>query len=150
MLSAVDSAVMLVDAAKGLEAQTLKLFEVAGSGASVITVINKWDRPGNDALELMDLIQRRAPAFSPTPLTWPVGMAGDFRGVLDARTGEFLKYTRTAGGATVAPEEQLDRRRGHRARGRRLRAGRRRRTSCSPSTRPTTTVSASWPARPRR
>ena len=53
VLSAVDAAVMLVDAAKGLEPQTLKLFRVcAHRGIPVITVINKWDRPGLDALEL--------------------------------------------------------------------------------------------------
>lgn len=107
VLSAVDSAVMLVDAGKGLEPQTLKLFKVCAlRGIPVITVINKWDRPGLSALELMDLIQQKI-KLRPTPLTWPVGEAGDFRGVLDRRTGEFVKYTRTAGGATRAPEQRL-------------------------------------------
>jgi len=107
VLSAVDSAVMLVDAGKGLEPQTLKLFRVCAlRGIPVITVINKWDRPGLAALELMDLIQQKI-NLRPTPLTWPVGEAGDFRGVLDRRTGEFVKYTRTAGGATRAPEVRM-------------------------------------------
>lgn len=107
VLSAVDSAVMLVDAGKGLEPQTLKLFKVCAlRGIPVITVINKWDRPGLSALGLMDLIQERI-KLRPTPLTWPVGEAGDFRGVVDRRTGEFVKYTRTAGGATRAPERRL-------------------------------------------
>ena len=107
VLSAVDSAVMLVDAGKGLEPQTLKLFKVCAlRGIPVITVINKWDRPGLSALGLMDLIQEQI-KLRPTPLTWPVGEAGDFRGVLDRRTGEFVKYTRTAGGATRAPERRL-------------------------------------------
>jgi peptide chain release factor 3 len=107
VLSAVDSAVMLVDAGKGLEPQTLKLFKVCAlRGIPVITVINKWDRPGLSPLELMDEIERRI-KLRPTPLTWPVGEAGDFRGVLDRRTGEFVKYTRTAGGATIAPEQRL-------------------------------------------
>ena len=107
VLSAVDSAVMLVDAGKGLEPQTLKLFRVCAlRGIPVITVINKWDRPGLSALELMDLIQEKI-KLRPTPLTWPVGEAGDFRGVLDRRTGEFVKYTRTAGGATRAPERRM-------------------------------------------
>lgn len=107
VLSAVDSAVMLVDAGKGLEPQTLKLFKVcAMRGIPVITVINKWDRPGLAALELMDLIEQQI-KLRPTPLTWPVGEAGDFRGVLDRRTGEFVKYTRTAGGATRAPEKRM-------------------------------------------
>ncbi|MGN0062801.1 MAG: peptide chain release factor 3 [Nocardioides sp.] len=107
VLSAVDSAVMLVDAGKGLEPQTLKLFRVCAlRGIPVITVINKWDRPGLSPLELMDKIQEQI-KIRPTPLTWPVGEAGDFRGVLDRRTGEFIKYTRTAGGATIAPERRM-------------------------------------------
>lgn len=107
VLSAVDSAVMLVDAGKGLEPQTLKLFKVCAlRGIPVITVINKWDRPGLSPLELMDAIEKQI-KLRPTPLTWPVGEAGDFRGVLDRRTGEFIKYTRTAGGATRAPERRM-------------------------------------------
>ncbi|NMM34791.1 MAG: peptide chain release factor 3 [Phycicoccus sp.] len=107
VLSAVDAAVMLVDAAKGLEAQTMKLFEVCKHrNIPIITVINKWDRPGKDALDLMDEIHQRT-GLQPAPLNWPVGIAGDFRGVLDMATGEYLKFTRTDGGATVAPEEHL-------------------------------------------
>ncbi len=108
VLAAVDAAVMLIDAAKGLEPQTLKLFQVCRhSGIPVLTVINKWDRPGRDALELLDEIAARI-GLRPTPLTWPVGPAGDFRGVLDRGTGEFVRFTRTAGGATLAQEERLD------------------------------------------
>jgi peptide chain release factor 3 len=107
VLSAVDSAVMLVDAGKGLEPQTLKLFKVCAlRGIPVITVINKWDRPGLDPLELMDLIEQQI-GLRPTPLTWPVGESGDFRGVLDRRSGDFVQYTRTAGGATRAPERRM-------------------------------------------
>jgi peptide chain release factor 3 len=107
VLTAVDAAVMLIDAAKGLETQTMKLFAVCKHrGIPVITVVNKWDRPGKDALELMDEIAERT-GLTPTPLTWPVGIAGDFRGVLDRRDGSYRRYTRTAGGATVAPEEHL-------------------------------------------
>ena len=85
VLTAVDSAVMLIDAAKGLEPQTLKLFQVCRHRRiPIITVINKWDRPGRHALELMDEIQARI-GLRPTPLTWPVGIAGDFKGVLDRR-----------------------------------------------------------------
>ncbi|MCZ2860465.1 peptide chain release factor 3 [Blastococcus sp. VKM Ac-2987] len=107
VLTAVDAAVMLVDAAKGLETQTMKLFAVCKHrGIPIVTVINKWDRPGKDALELMDEISERT-GLTPTPLTWPVGIAGDFRGVLDRRDGTFRRFTRTAGGATIAPEELL-------------------------------------------
>ncbi|OBK86328.1 peptide chain release factor 3 [Mycolicibacter sinensis] len=107
VLTAVDSAVMLIDAAKGLEPQTLKLFQVCRHRRiPIITVINKWDRPGRHALELMDEIQTRI-GLRPTPLTWPVGIAGDFHGVLDRRSGNFIRFTRTAGGATAAPEEHI-------------------------------------------
>ncbi|ORB66682.1 peptide chain release factor 3 [Mycolicibacterium tusciae] len=107
VLTAVDCAVMLIDAAKGLEPQTLKLFQVCKHrGIPIITVINKWDRPGRHALELIDEIQSRI-GLRPTPLTWPVGIAGDFKGVLDRRTGGFIRFTRTAGGATAAPEEHI-------------------------------------------
>jgi peptide chain release factor 3 len=108
VLTAVDCAVMLIDAAKGLEPQTLKLFEVCRlRRIPIITVINKWDRPGRDPLELLDEIQSRI-GLRPTPLTWPVGIAGDFKGVLDRRSGVFIRFTRTAGGATAAPEEHLE------------------------------------------
>ena len=107
VLSAVDCAVMLIDAAKGLEPQTLKLFQVCRHrGIPILTVINKWDRPGRHPLELLDEIHERI-GLKPTPLTWPVGIAGDFKGVLDRRTGNFIRFTRTAGGATAAPEEHI-------------------------------------------
>jgi peptide chain release factor 3 len=107
VLTAVDAAVMLIDAAKGLEPQTLKLFQVCRHrGIPVITVVNKWDRPGRTPLELIDEISERI-GLTPTPLYFPVGIAGDFRGVLDRRTGEYVRFTRTAGGATIAPEETM-------------------------------------------
>ncbi len=107
VLAAVDCAVMLVDAAKGLEPQTLKLFQVCRHRRiPIITVINKWDRPGREALELIDELQQRI-GLRPMPLTWPVGIAGDFRGVLQRATRTFIRFTRTAGGATIAPEEHL-------------------------------------------
>ncbi|MBF6097620.1 peptide chain release factor 3 [Nocardia cyriacigeorgica] len=111
VLTAVDAAVMLIDAAKGLEPQTLKLFQVCRHrGIPVITVINKWDRPGRAPLELLDEIDERI-GLTPTPLFLPVGIAGDFRGLLrrgpDGEAVEYIHFTRTAGGATIAPEESL-------------------------------------------
>ncbi|MFF5075945.1 peptide chain release factor 3 [Actinoplanes sp. NPDC000266] len=107
VLTAVDSAVMLLDAAKGLEPQTLKLFEVCRQrGIPVMTFINKWDRPGNDALALMDEIEQRI-GLKPTPLTWPVGIAGHFQGVIDRRTGVFIRMERSPGGAELAIEEEM-------------------------------------------
>jgi peptide chain release factor 3 len=112
VLTAVDAAVMLIDAAKGLEPQTLKLFQVCRHrGIPVITVINKWDRPGRAPLELLDEISERI-GLTPTPLFLPVGIAGDFRGLLrrgpDGVPTEYIHFTRTAGGATIAPEESYD------------------------------------------
>lgn len=107
VLTAVDSVVMLLDAAKGLEAQTLKLFEVCRSRRlPIITVINKWDRPGLEALALLDEIEQRT-GLRPTPLTWPVGIAGDFHGVIDRGSGDFVKFTRTPGGSTLAGQSRL-------------------------------------------
>ncbi|MEU8242323.1 peptide chain release factor 3 [Actinoplanes missouriensis] len=107
VLTAVDSAVMLLDAAKGLEPQTLKLFEVCRQRSiPVMTFINKWDRPGLDALALMDEIEQRI-GLKPTPLTWPVGIAGHFQGVIDRRTGVFTRMQRSPGGADLAIEEEM-------------------------------------------
>lgn len=107
VLTAVDAAVMLLDAAKGLEPQTLKLFEVCRRrGIPVITFINKWDRPGKAALELCDELERRI-GLQPTPVTWPVGEPGDLRGLLDVRSGDVTLYRRAPGGAQLAIEERL-------------------------------------------
>lgn len=107
VLTAVDCAVMLLDAAKGLEPQTLKLFQVCRQRRiPVITFINKWDRPGQEPLALLDEIEKRI-GLRPTPLTWPVGIAGQLHGVIDRRTGAMSRFERTPGGATLAIEEQL-------------------------------------------
>ncbi|MGW0565297.1 peptide chain release factor 3 [Streptomyces sp. NPDC003016] len=106
VLAAVDCAVMLVDAAKGLEEQTRKLFDVCRHrGVPVITFVNKWDRPGREALELLDEIEREF-RLRPTPLTWPVGAPGYMHGLIDVREpGQMLRYTRTPGGSHEAVEE---------------------------------------------
>ncbi|WP_165164424.1 peptide chain release factor 3 [Corynebacterium qintianiae] len=109
VLSAVDAAVMLIDAAKGLEPQTLKLFRVCKArGLPILTVINKWDRVGREPLELIDEIVTEID-LQPTPLYWPVGEAGDFRGLAhindDGEADNYIHFTRTAGGSTIAPEE---------------------------------------------
>ncbi|MEQ8717944.1 MAG: peptide chain release factor 3 [Acidimicrobiales bacterium] len=108
VLAAVDAAVMVLDTAKGIEAQTLKLFEVCRArGVPILTFLNKFDRPGREPLELIDEISDQIDLRA-TPITWPVGIPGDFRGVIDRRSGEFIRYTRTARGATAAPEEIVD------------------------------------------
>ncbi len=108
VLSAVDCAVMLLDSAKGLEPQTLKLFDVCRSRAvPVITFVNKWDRPGREPLELLDEIEQRI-GLHPAPVNWPVGVAGDFRGLIERATGDYVTFTRTPGGAGRALETRLD------------------------------------------
>ncbi len=108
VLAAADAAVMVLDAAKGIEPQTLKLFDVCRQRElPLLTFINKWDRPGLDPLELLDQIEKQIDLVV-TPVTWPVGIAGDFRGVIDRRDGLFTRFTRVARGATEAPEEIVD------------------------------------------
>jgi peptide chain release factor 3 len=108
VLAAVDAAVMVLDAAKGIEAQTLKLFEVCRArNVPLLTFLNKWDRPGRDGLELLDEIESRLD-LQPVPVTWPVGFAGDFRGLVDRRSGDFVRYRRTAHGSAEAVEEIVD------------------------------------------
>jgi peptide chain release factor 3 len=107
VLAAVDFAVLLIDAAKGLEPQTLKLFDVCRHrGIPVITFINKWDRPGMHALDLCEELDQRI-NLQPTPLVWPVGEAGDLRGLLDRRTGEMLVFERAPGGERISEERRL-------------------------------------------
>ena len=108
VLAAADAAVMVIDAAKGIEPQTLKLFEVCREREiPFLTFINKFDRPGQGPLELLDQIEETL-VVEPTPVTWPVGIPGDFRGVIHQGTGEYTRFERTARGATMAPEEVVD------------------------------------------
>jgi peptide chain release factor 3 len=105
VLAAVDAVVMVLDTAKGIESQTLKLFQVCRSrNLPVLTFLNKFDRPGREPLELLDEIEAQI-GLLPTPATWPVGIPGEFRGVLDRRTGEYVRFTRSDRGSSLAPEE---------------------------------------------
>ncbi|QMW22297.1 peptide chain release factor 3 [Sandaracinobacteroides saxicola] len=89
-LTAVDSAVMVIDAAKGIEAQTRKLFEVCRlRDVPIITFVNKVDREGRDAFALMDEVADTL-ALDVTPLTWPVGMGGTLKGVWDFASHSLL------------------------------------------------------------
>ncbi|MGI4949768.1 MAG: peptide chain release factor 3 [Janthinobacterium lividum] len=82
-LTAVDSAVMVIDAARGIEAQTRKLFEVCRlRSVPIITFVNKVDREGRDPFELLDEIADVL-QLDVCPMSWPVGMGGEFEGVLD-------------------------------------------------------------------
>src|SRR4051795_10147879 len=96
VLAAADAAIMVLDSAKGIEPQTLKLFEVCRDrGLPLLTFLNKYDRPGRGPLELLDEVESQL-SIVPAPVTWPVGIGGDFRGVIDRRDGVFTRFTRTA------------------------------------------------------
>ena len=86
-LTAVDSAVMVIDAAKGIEARTRKLFEICRMrDIPIITFINKMDRESRDPFDLLDEVASSL-ALDTTPLTWPVGRASGFAGTVDLRDG---------------------------------------------------------------
>ena len=89
-LTAVDSAVMVIDAAKGIEPQTRKLFEVCRlRDVPIITFVNKIDREGRDPFELLDEIEHTL-ALDVAPVTWPIGMGSDFHGCYDLRADRLL------------------------------------------------------------
>lgn len=89
-LTAVDSAIMVIDAAKGIEEQTRKLFEVCRlRDIPILTFINKLDREGRDPFELMSEIEETL-ALDVTPLSWPIGMGRDFLGCYDLRRDRLL------------------------------------------------------------
>jgi len=107
-LTAADSAIMVLDAGKGVEAQTRKLFEVCRlRGIPILTFINKLDMPGREPLDLMTELEN-ALGIHATAFNWPVGSGRDFKGVVDRRTNELLLFTKTAaGGAQKSELERL-------------------------------------------
>jgi peptide chain release factor 3 len=89
-LTAVDSAVMVIDAAKGIELQTKKLFEVCRlRNIPITTFINKVDREGQNPFELLDEIANTL-ALDITPMVWPIGTGGLFRGCFDLRSDRLV------------------------------------------------------------
>src|SRR5688572_16700957 len=105
VLTAVDAAVMVIDAGKGIESQTLKLFEVCRQrGVPIFTFMNKLDRPARPPLELIDELERVL-GIQALPLNWPLGSGREFRGVYDRQTHEVHLFEKTPGGAYFAPVE---------------------------------------------
>jgi peptide chain release factor 3 len=105
-LTAVDSAVMVIDAAKGIEARTLKLIEVCRlRDIPIITFINKMDRESRDTFDLLDEIEKTL-ALDTTPMTWPVGRGRDFLGTYDISTGGIRLLE--GGGAKTGAAENID------------------------------------------
>nr|WP_309690492.1 peptide chain release factor 3 [Armatimonas sp.] len=107
-LVAADSAVMLIDNARGVEPQTIKLFAVCRQrGIPIFTFINKMDRPGLDPLDLMANLEevlgiRSAPVF------WPIGDGDQFQGVYDRQSSQLHLYDRVQHGANKAPVRIVD------------------------------------------
>ncbi len=103
-LTAVDSAVMILDAASGVEAQTRKLFDVCRQrGIPIFSMINKMDRPALDPLALLDELEQIL-GMQPVPMNWPIGDGQNFMGVYDRVTREVHLYDRTARNQTISPE----------------------------------------------
>ncbi|HMP89355.1 MAG TPA: peptide chain release factor 3 [Kiritimatiellia bacterium] len=103
VLTAVDSVIMVIDAAKGIEERTKKLFEICRMrGIPIFTFMNKMDRPAQDPLALLDELEKvlNLQAF---PVTWPLGSGAEFRGVYDRITDQLHTFERTIGGQHKAP-----------------------------------------------
>lgn len=96
-LTAVDSAVMVLDAAKGIETQTRKLFEVCRlRDVPIVTFINKVDREGRETFDLLDEIEKTL-ALDVCPLTWPIGMGRDLKGVYDLTSDQVVLFEQSRG-----------------------------------------------------
>jgi peptide chain release factor 3 len=105
VLTAVDSAIMVIDAAKGIEEQTLKLFEVCKRRSiPLITFINKCDRPGKDPLELLDEIEERL-SLRTYAANLPIGEGTDFSGIYERGMNRVHLFQRVSGGRFRAPVE---------------------------------------------
>src|SRR5690606_8296255 len=101
-LTAVDSAIMVLDNAKGIESQTLKLFEVCRlRDVPIITFINKLDREGQDPFNLLDEIEQKL-ALDVTPASWPIGMGRDFKGCYDLLNDKLILFDRSKGESLLA------------------------------------------------
>lgn len=98
VLTAVDSVIMVIDAGKGVEAQTRKLFEVcARRGVPIFTFMNKMDRPARDPIGLMDELEAVLGIRS-VAMNWPLGSGVEFRGVYDRAAREVHLFERSVGG----------------------------------------------------
>lgn len=107
-LAAADNAVMLIDAAKGLEPQTRKLFEVCKlRGLPIFTFVNKLDRPGREPLELLDEIEQEL-GLQTYAVNWPIGMGDRFKGVFDRKQQQIHLFERTSHGSKEARDTTVD------------------------------------------
>ncbi len=105
VLTAVDSVVMVIDAAKGIEERTRKLFEICRlRGIPIFTFMNKMDRPAQDPLALLDELEKVL-GIGAFPVTWPLGNGPDFRGVYDRLSKHLHLFERVARNQYRAPEQ---------------------------------------------
>jgi peptide chain release factor 3 len=103
VLMAVDAVVMVIDAAKGIESQTLKLFEMCRfRGIPIFTFVNKFDRPARDPLAIIDELEQTL-QLHVCAMNWPLGDGHEFRGVYDRIKRQAHFFERTPGGAYRAP-----------------------------------------------
>jgi peptide chain release factor 3 len=108
VLTAVDAAVMVIDAAKGIEPQTRKLFEVCRRrGVPIFTFMNKLDRPALEPLTLLDELENVL-GIKAYPVNWPLGAGDRFKGVFDRLNNEVHLFERTEHGAYRAPVQVSD------------------------------------------
>jgi len=103
VLTAVDAALMVIDAAKGVETQTRKLFEVCRRrGVPIFTFMNKCDRPTRNPIALLDELEEVL-GLQSSPVIWPLGNGPSFKGVFDRRTRQVHLFERVPGGKFQAP-----------------------------------------------
>ena len=106
-LTAVDSCLMVIDAAKGVEARTIKLMEVTRLRTTpIITFMNKLDRDTRDPIELMDEVEEVLD-IACAPITWPIGMGKEFKGVYNLYTDQIITY-QTGQGHTIQEKVIID------------------------------------------
>lgn len=107
-LAAADNSVMLIDAAKGLEPQTRKLFEVCQlRSLPIFTFVNKLDRPGREAFELIDEIEQEL-GLQTYAVNWPIGMGDRFQGVFDRRDRKIHLFERRSHGSKAAQDTVIE------------------------------------------
>ena len=106
-LTAADSAIMVLDAAKGVEPRTLKLIEVCRlRDIPIVTFINKMDREALDPVDLLEDIQDKL-ALDAVPMQWPSGSGNRFKGVLDIASGDFLRFRKPGEAEPDEPTERV-------------------------------------------
>ena len=107
-LMAADSAVMVIDGSKGVEAQTRKLFKVCVMRhIPIFTFINKMDRDANDTFDLLDEIEKEL-GIATCPINWPIGSGKNFKGVYDRNTKKVMTFTDTLKGTKEGVQKNID------------------------------------------